>query len=342
MKFFLAWLADWLISDRAGHFNRIELDAMRIVTLLPSATEIVCRLGLREQLVGVTHECDFPESVLGLPKVTRTLIPSGASSAQIDEMVRRRARERMALYELDEAMVSALRPDLIVTQALCDVCAVDETEVRRAAGAMEWGPRIVNLEPMSLGGMFDSLRDVGVAANVPDQAETAIAEMKQRVSAVVERGRGISKRPSVVFLEWLNPLFCGGHWNPELIDLAGGVELIGKSGERSRRIEWPALQAADPDVLFIACCGFSEARTRADLESLRDKAQWNGLKAVRIGRVYVADGSAYFSRPGPRLVESLEILANALHPQIHPEPGHAVADSLPAAKSNARADTAAL
>lgn len=293
---------------------------MRIITLLPSATEIVCRLGLREHLVGITHECDFPAAVLGLPKVTRTHIPHGATSAEIDEMVRLRAKRRMALYDLDEPLVRSLRPDLIVTQALCDVCAVDETEVRRAACAMGWGPRIVNLEPTSLAGMFDSMRDVAVAANAPDQGESAIAELKQRVSAVVQRSGGISKRPSVVFLEWLDPLFCGEHWNPELIDLAGGVELIGKSGERSRRIEWSELQAADPDVLFIACCGFSEARARVDLAATREKPQWNNLKAVRTNRVYVADGSAYFSRPGPRLVESLEILANRLHPERHPVP----------------------
>lgn len=289
---------------------------MRIVSLLPSATEMICALGLRDQLVGVTHECDFPASVLPLPKVTRTLIPSDASSSQIDAMVRERARTKAALYQLDLATLQTLQPDLIVTQALCDVCAVDETEVRQAACAMSWQPQIINLEPMSLHDVFESMGIVARAAGAAEEGRAAIAELSRRTHLVADRCREIADRPSVVFLEWFDPLFCGGHWNPQLVELAGGRELIGKPSERSRSIAWEQLRAADPDILFIACCGFSVDRAMADLPSLRQKPGWEDLSAVKNERVYLADGSAYFNRPGPRLVDSLEMLAAALHPTI--------------------------
>jgi iron complex transport system substrate-binding protein len=288
---------------------------MRIVSLLPSATEMICALGLRNQLVGVTHECDFPESVIGLPKVTRTLIPAGAASAEIDRLVRERAKGKLPLYQLDIPTLEALRPDLIVTQALCDVCAVDETEVREAARAMAWGPRVVNLEPMTLQDVFDGMRGLAVAADVGDEGHAIVQQLENRVEKIAHQTHRLP-HPSVVFLEWLDPLFCAGHWNPQIVKLAGRRELIGQSAHRSRQIDWAELQAADPDLLFIACCGFTAERAREDLHILTKNLGWNRLKAVRTGRIHLADGSAYFNRPGPRLVDSLEILAAALHPQI--------------------------
>jgi iron complex transport system substrate-binding protein len=288
---------------------------MRIVSLLPSATEIICALGLRQQLVGVTHECDFPESVVELPKVTRTLIPVGAASLEIDRLVRQRAKGKLPLYQLDVATLQALEPDLIVTQSLCDVCAVDEAEVRAAAEAMQRAPRVLNLEPISLRDVFDGMRSVAVAADVADAGNAAVGQLENRVRTITERSRQ-SPRPSVAFLEWINPLFCAGHWNPELVDLAGGEELIGRSGSRSRQIDWAQLQAADPDLLFIACCGFTAERAMADLPILKNQPGWDRLKAVRNHQIHVTDGSAYFNRPGPRLVDSLQILAKALHPEI--------------------------
>ena len=287
---------------------------MRIVSLLPSATEMICALGLRDQLVGVTHECDFPESVIALPRVTSKVIPYDAGSAQIDALVRDQTRNRTALYELDVPALKALRPDLIVTQALCDVCAVDETEVREAVRSMEWAPKVINLEPMSLGDVFECMLKVAHAAGATDQGDTAIAELIRRTERVAERCRRLPAHPSVVFLEWIDPLFCGGHWNPELVQLAGGRELIGKAGTRSRRIEWAELRHADPDVLFIACCGFSAERASTDVPLLKRKPGWDEMKAVKRNRVVVADGSAYFNRPGPRLVDSLEMMAATLHP----------------------------
>jgi iron complex transport system substrate-binding protein len=286
---------------------------VRIVSLLPSATEIICAVGLRDQLVGVTHECDFPQSVRPLPKVTRTLIPTDATSAAIDAMVRERARSRLPLYQLDLPTLFSLRPDLIVTQALCDVCAVDENQIRQAAVGMSWGPEVINLEPISFADVFASMRAVARAARVTDEGKSAIDAFAPRIKAVTDRSRKSREQPSVVFLEWLDPLFCSGHWNPELVELAGGRELIGRAGVRSRRIELGELRQADPDVLFIACCGFSIERATVDLERLGAEAGWKELKAVTSNRVVVADGSAYFNRPGPRLLDSLEILADAIH-----------------------------
>jgi iron complex transport system substrate-binding protein len=293
---------------------------MRIVSLLPSATETVCELGLGENLVGVSHECDYPPFVSALPKVTRSLIPHDASSLQIDSLVREKLKTRKALYDLDMPGLERLRPDLIVTQALCDVCAVAEAEVTAAACALPGQPKVVNLEPMSIGEVLGTLSLVANSAGVPDRAMVAIEKLKKRIDAVAERSRQVKARPRVVFLEWLDPPFSCGHWTPELIGLAGGDEVIARPGQRSRTIQWEEVVAARPDVLFIACCGFSVERTLSDLPGLASRPGWTDLPAVRADRVFVTDGNAYFSRPGPRLVDSLEILAHALHPGIHPLP----------------------
>ena len=290
---------------------------MRIVSLLPSATETVCELGLGENLVGVSHECDYPPFVSALPKVTRSLIPHDASSLQIDSLVREKLKTRKALYDLDMPGLERLRPDLIVTQALCDVCAVAEAEVTAAACALPGQPKVVNLEPMSIGEVLGTLSLVANSAGVPDRAMVAIEKLKKRIDTVAERSRQVKARPRVVFLEWLDPPFSCGHWTPELIGLAGGDEVIARPGQRSRTIQWEEVVAARPDVLFIACCGFSVERTLSDLPGLASHPGWTELPAVRADRVFVTDGNAYFSRPGPRLVDSLEILAHALHPAIH-------------------------
>jgi iron complex transport system substrate-binding protein len=292
----------------------------RIVSLLPSATEIVCELGLGDQLVGVTHECDHPPFVRSLPKVTRTLIPTDAPSRDIDALVRERLKTRRALYTLDVPTLERLRPDLIVTQALCDVCAVAEEEVTAAACGLSGRPRVVNLEPTRLAEVFDCLSLVGEAAGVPEQAAEAVARLQSRVAAVERRTNGIAARPRVVLLEWIDPPFSCGHWSPELVLLAGGVEMIGQEGERSRSIAWDEVVRADPEVLVAACCGFDVERTRQDVPILTANPGYADLSCVRAGRVYVVDGTAYFSRPGPRLVDSLEILAHALHPSVHPLP----------------------
>jgi len=294
---------------------------MRIVSLLPSATEIICELGLGDQLVGVTHECDHPAFVRGLPRVTQTLIPHDSSSREIDTLVREQLKTKQALYSLDMPVLEQLQPDLIVTQALCDVCAVAESEVSAAACRLTSLPKVVNLEPSRLSQVFDSLNIVGQAAGVEDRASEAVARLQARVDAVQRRSAGISNPARVVLLEWIDPPFSSGHWSPELVRMAGGVELIGQEAQPSRTIAWNDLVEANPDVLVIACCGFNVERTRQDLPILAANPGFDDLACVRSGRVYLIDGNSYFSRPGPRLVDGLEILAHALHPQVHPLPG---------------------
>ena len=293
---------------------------MRIVSLLPSATEIVCSLGLGEHLVGVTHECDYPPFVKALPKVTRTLIPHDASSRDIDALVRERLKTAKVLYSLDMPVLERLKPDLLVTQALCDVCAVAEAEVTAAACSLPGRPRVVNLEPMRLGEVYDCVRLVGEAAGVAGRAEEVVAGLHARVEAVAARSRGIAGHPPGVLLEWIDPPFGCGHWSPELVRLAGGTEAIGREGLASQTTAWERIRAVDPEWLMVALCGFDVARTLIDMPILAAYPGYADLKCVRNRRVFVTDGNAYFSRPGPRLVDSLEILAHALHPTVHPLP----------------------
>ncbi len=293
---------------------------MRIVSLLPSATEIICILGLEDRLVGVTHECDFPASVQQLPKVTRTLIPTEASSRDIDQLVRERLQRDRALYSLDLPVLEELRPDLIVTQALCDVCAVAEDEVRAAACMLPSSPRVINLEPQTLSEVLASIRQVARAVGADRHANEVISGLTARIETVVARTAAVQHRPRVALLEWLDPPFSCGHWSPELVRLAGGVEGLGQEGRPSRTLRWDDVLEWEPEVMFIACCGFSVERTLIDLPPLRVIPGWQDVPAVRAGRLYVTDGSHYFSRPGPRLVDSLEILANTLHPEVHPLP----------------------
>jgi iron complex transport system substrate-binding protein len=298
---------------------------MRIVSLLPSATEIISVLGVADQLVGVTHECDWPASVVGLPKVTRTLIPTDASSAEIDRLVRERMGKNTALYTLDMATLERLKPDVIVTQALCDVCAVAEEEVKNAACQLPNLPPVVNLEPETLGEVLACIRQVADAIGEPRRADTVIASLQARVDAVAARGARASHKPRVALLEWLDPPFSTGHWNPELVRLAGGVDGLGREGAKSRTLTWEEVIAYQPEVVLISCCGFTTARAMEDLPVLDRVAGWDDVPAVRNGRVYVTDGAAYFSRPGPRLVDSLELLAHVIHPETNPLPPHVLA-----------------
>ena len=288
---------------------------MRIVSLLPSATEIVCELGLRDQLVGVTHECDWPKSVLSLPKVTNTLIPTNATSAEIDALVRERMGQESALYTLDMGMLERLQPDLIVTQALCDVCAVAEKEVQSAACRLASLPGVVNLEPETLDEVFGAIRVVAKATNRVNEGEAAVARLRERVERVTSRGRDLPK-PRVALLEWLDPPFSTGHWNPELVRMAGGVDGLGQEGKKSVTLKWEQVISYQPEVVVISCCGFTIERSLREVGVLATVEGWKDLPAVRDGRVWVSDGSSYFSRPSQRLVDSLELLAHVIHPDV--------------------------
>lgn len=290
---------------------------MRIVSLLPSATEIVAALGLADALVGVTHECDHPPAVRDLPRVTITHIPTDADSAEIDRLVRAQLTSpTRALYSLDEAALAALRPDLIVTQTLCDVCAVSDHEVREAMAKLPHGAQVIYLEPTTLGDVLASLRTVADAAQAGELAAPAIAALEARIHAVRQRADAViakrGGRMRVVVLEWLDPLFTSGHWTPELVEIAGGTEPLATAGQRSRQTTAAEVAAARPDMLVIACCGFGAARAAEDMPRLLAHPEVAALPCVRAGRVFIVDGSAYFSRPGPRLVDSLEILAELI------------------------------
>ncbi|MFN3162256.1 MAG: cobalamin-binding protein [Pseudohongiellaceae bacterium] len=295
---------------------------MRIVSLLPSATEILALVGLADQLVGVSHECDYPSAVRKLPHVTRSAIGGGLPSKEIDRLVREQLETEQALYHLDLDLLRELKPDFIVTQALCDVCAVAASEVDAAACLLPGNPKVINLEPMCLEEVFETIALVGEETGHQQQASDALNQLRQRVANIRETAATIpdAERPRVAFLEWIDPLFNAGHWTPELIEYAGGIDCLGSKHQPSRTIPAQELVAAKPDVLFVAQCGFEEQRTEQDLPLLSSIANIEGLPCSQSGKLFYTDGNAYFSRPGPRLVDSLEIMAHALHPERFPLP----------------------
>ncbi|MBI3006338.1 MAG: cobalamin-binding protein [Ignavibacteriales bacterium] len=292
---------------------------MRICSLLPSSTEIVYALGLGEQLVGVTHECDYPEEALRKPHITRSLIPSSYSSAAIDQLVREQLHDGGALYELRVDVLKQLKPDLILTQRLCDVCAVSYNNVARAARLLNPVPNVVSLEPNRLNDIFENIIFVGKLVGTETTAHRVVVSLRERVDRVVAKTRKARQRPRVLCLEWMDPPFCAGHWIPELVTLAGGVDELGLLEQDSKRISWDAVVNYNPDMIIIMCCGFSIKRTLQEISVLQNQPSWDELKAVKSSHVYVADGNAYFSRPGPRIVESLEILAKIFHPGLFPD-----------------------
>ena len=283
----------------------------RIASLLPGATEIALALGLRESLVAVSHSCDFAE-VAQLPRVTRTRIPKDAPSREIDSVVRAALARGESLYEVDAIKLDALEPDLILTQGLCQVCAVGPGQVAQVMPALRSSPEVLSLEPRTLEETFAEILRVGKAVGCYSRAEQVVAALRRRVDAVQARRPPRSHRPRVAFLEWIDPPICGGHWNPELVDLAGGEDGLGRPGEPSRSLAWDELLAWQPEVLVVACCGYSAQRARAELPLLSSRPGAAELPCMRSGRVYVADGVTLFSRPGPSLVASLEALAAML------------------------------
>jgi iron complex transport system substrate-binding protein len=291
---------------------------VRVVSLLPAATEIVAALGMTEHLVGVSHECDFPAAVNALPRVTRCAIHGNAlPSADIDGWVKTELERAATLYSMDEALLRRLAPDVIITQRLCDVCAVGWDTVTAFAATLPGPPVVVNLEPQNLAEVLDDVRRVAAALGVSGRAEAVVAELEARIARVRARTAGAPRRRCVL-LEWIDPPFASGHWTPELVAIAGGIDPIGRPGEDARQVSWEEVRSAAPEVLVIACCGFDIARTRRDLPILRANPGFADLPAARAGEVWVVDGSAYLSRPGPRLVDSLELLAPLVHPALWP------------------------
>ena len=292
----------------------------RIVSLLPAATEIAAALGLMDDVVGVSHECDFPEEANARPRVTRCPVhKAGLSSREVDDWVRRALRENGTIYTIDETLLRELRPDVILTQKLCDVCAVGYGTVARLAATLPGPPQVVNLEPSRLSDIFDDIRRVAKACSVRGRADKVVAELSTRVEAVRQRVARISERPRCFLMEWVDPPFCSGHWAPELVESAGGHDPLGRKYKPSAEIKWEAVLEARPEVIVLALCGYDTDRARRDYELLRKFPGFDSLPAAKSNRIRIVDASAYFARPGPRVVDSLEILAGILHPAEFPE-----------------------
>jgi iron complex transport system substrate-binding protein len=292
---------------------------MRVVSLLPSSTEILFAIGAGDRVVGVTHECDFPIEATTRPALTSSLLPAELDAAGIDRHVRARVHAGSSLYGLDDAKLAALEPDLIVTQELCAVCAVSYEIVDRAAKRLRGDPRVVSLEPSSLEDVFATIAFLGELVGAQDGAARLLAGLRARVEALQSRhpdpstGSGEGRKRLLV-LEWTDPPMSAGHWTPGLIDLAGGVPVLGNPGANSRVMTWAEISAADPDVVVVAPCGFDLARAQREIAALPPEAAraLHGLRAVREGRAYAMDGNAFVNRPGPRLVDTAEMFAAAL------------------------------
>ena len=287
---------------------------MRIVSLIPSATEIVCALGAEDQLVGRSHECDFPAAVERLPALTSPKMDPTASTAAIDREVRALVAEGLSVYRIDVDRLEALAPDLVVTQDQCQVCAVALDEVTAAVRDLtRRNVLIVSLSPLSLDDVKEDVRRVGRALGVPAKAEAVVTEIADRLEAVAEAARSTAaRRPRVVHIEWIAPLMVGGHWIPELVDCAGGEHALGTRGGRTSPIAWDEVRAYDPEVIVVSPCGFKIPQSEKDRGLLEALPGWSDTAAVRAGRVFVADGNAFFNRPGPRLVETAEIVQAAI------------------------------
>jgi iron complex transport system substrate-binding protein len=288
----------------------------RIVPLIASASEIVASLGLSQHQVGRSHECDFPPEILTLPICTSPAFPTDGSSAEIDQRVKERVASALSVYEVSRELLDALQPTHVVTQTQCRVCAVSLEDVERAlAGWVTSRPKLVSLEPNALCDVWSDIRRVADACGVPGRGDEVVAELQCKMRRISERACGSAQRPRVACIEWHEPLMAAGNWVPELVEMAGAVNLFGKAGLHSPWMDWQQLSDADPDVIITMPCGFDLNRTCAEMYWLTDRPEWHRLRAVQTGQVYLADGNQYFNRPGPRLVESLQILAEILHPE---------------------------
>jgi iron complex transport system substrate-binding protein len=299
------------------------MSLMRIVSLLPSATDIICALGLRDSLVGRTHECDWPQGIEDGPAMTRDVLHTASmSEREIDVAVGRSVHSGSSIYALDHEALAEAKPDLIITQELCEVCAVSYTEVMRSARMMDIGTRVVSLEPHTIGEILDNVGLVGNLTGTENAARAVVADAGTRLESV--RRSGASREPvRTVCIEWLDPIYAAGHWVPEQVAIAGGSELLGHLGETSKPVPWDAVCAAAPDAIVLLPCGLNIERARSDAAALSDLPGWTAIPAVKEGHVWAVDGPSFFNRPGPRVVRGVEILAHVLHGVGAVEPGEA-------------------
>lgn len=288
---------------------------MRIVSLLPSATEILFALGLGDQVVGVTHECDYPIEALAKPRLTASSLPPAGGSAEIDRHVRANLHSGSSIYKLDAALLEDLAPDLIITQELCPVCAVSYELVRQATKRLKGDPRVVSLEPSSLEDVYATISSLGQLTGTAGRAATLLTNLRSRQNRLRELTAG-STRPRTLVLEWTDPPMSGGHWTPGLVELTGGEPMLSHPGANSQRLDWKAIIAAQPDVILVAPCGYSLEVALRETRALDSIQLWRDLDAVRLGRVAVIDGNQYVNRPGPRLLDTAEIFCAILHPEL--------------------------
>jgi iron complex transport system substrate-binding protein len=289
---------------------------MRVASMLASATEIVTALGFRDSLIARSHECDFPADVASLPCCTEPKIDLHGSSRDIDDRVKAVVQEGLSVYRVDGDALKALRPDVIVTQSQCEVCAVSENDLRKAV--CDWldaTPNIVTLKPDALVDIWTDIQNVADALGAPARGRALIAALQERMTRIEAATAEIAARPTIACIEWIDPLMAGGNWMPELVAMAGGTNMFGTAGAHSPWMTWEDLRLADPEVIAVLPCGFDIERTRREMPALTAQPGWSGLRAVRAGRVYLTDGNQYFNRPGPRIADSLEILAELLHPE---------------------------
>lgn len=289
--------------------------AHRIVSFLPSATEMACALGLGDQLVGITHECDYPPEVNGKPVVVHSALPvETMSQREIDIAVSERLKRGLSLYEVDEPAIREIAPDLILTQDLCQVCAPSGNEVSQLLKQLPNAPRILWQTPKTIGEIFECLRELGEATGREAEADDFIRTGRARLDAVAATTRDLAHRPRVFCMEWLDPIYCCGHWVPEMVRIAGGKDDLGREGADSVRVAWDDVRRWAPEILIVMPCGFDLEKTVAESDRLSSYEGWRDLPAVQSGRVYAVDANSYFARPGPRVVEGTELLAHLIHP----------------------------
>lgn len=293
------------------------MNDLRLISFLPAATEMAFALGLADQLAGITHECDFPAAAKKKPVVVRAALPlERMSLREIDVTVAQRIGSGQSLYEVDEQLLEQIAPTHILTQQLCHVCAPSGNEITRALAALPTKPQILWLTPHSIEEIFDNLRELGLVTGTLPKAEEVITAGRARLKEIAERVATISRRPRVFCLEWIDPYYCCGHWVPEMVELAGGQDALGRKGKDSVRIPWEQIKEWWPEVLIISPCGFDTAKAIAQANQLLQQPGWSDLPAVREGRVFAVDANSYFARPGPRVVDGVELLAHLLHPEM--------------------------
>ncbi|MGV3686574.1 MAG: cobalamin-binding protein [Daejeonella sp.] len=289
---------------------------LKVISLLPAATEIICALGLESQLIGRSHECDFPESIRELPVCSSAKFISGSDSQEIDRQVKEILSDALSIYTIDREMIRRLNPDVIITQAQCEVCAVSLKDVETALeGLLDKECRIISLEPNVLGDVYNEIKNIAAVFGVSDRGDNLLEQAGERIDIIRHKLKFISEKPRVACIEWLAPLMIAGNWTPELVEVAGGEPVLAVNGKHSPFVDFVDLANADPEIIIVMPCGFSIPRTLQEISLLLDLPGWHDLRAVKSNRVYIADGNQYFNRSGPRLTDSVEILAEIINPK---------------------------